>query len=444
VRAKEDGLVGKFVLDMYKIQVTDTDIGYVQKTEIVSDYKDDLPSQIGEVIDCDLDKDGILNNVDDDMDGDEIPNSEDNFPRIYNLMPVVTEKTSNLTVKENQIFTLIIEANDPEMEDVTYSWTHNRDSSWTASENEIDISGFEPGTYIFTVTIGDEFGNTRTDEIEVVIEENFAPVIATVSAEKTEITEGDDLVLSVDVTDPEGDVLSYTWTQDKDEDWKEIGNPITVKGLGAGDYTFTVTVTDDWSNVTGTIDITVEEDGGVLSLILIIIVIVVALIIILVVVLVVLRRKKTGAEEERIAEMASQETPGMGQEQELPPESSYENFYDPNDEDMNTGSYSPEAQLEVYADDNPPIQADTYEDASVMEYPPDEPQDQIAAPEPEAAPLPEVPQSEPLPSASLQEPEQDAAPEETASPPVMPPIPPTPPPIPSIPKVPIEEENEGS
>jgi hypothetical protein len=454
VRAKEDGVIGEFNLDMYEITITDIENGLFDKTNIVSDYQDVIPSVIGGIVDNDLDDDGILNNNDDDMDGDEIPNSQDNAPKIYNLLPVVVGKSDNLTVKENEIFTLEVEATDPEFEDLTYEWTNDLDSGWTTSGSSVDLTGFDPGDYVFSVVVTDEIGNTRTESISVTILDNMSPIIATATADKSDITVKGKVTLSVEASDPENEVLTYTWTNNIDLLWKEIGNPITVSDLEKGDHIFTVTVSDGWSNSTTNVQVTVKEDEGGLPWIPIIIAIVVILIIIVIVVVLVLRKKSKGEDAD---EVVTQNIGGPSSGgPDMTPEASYENFYDPNDKDMSTGSYNVDAPLEVYPDDIPQevIREEAHEGASMMEYPEDSIDDRLLGSQPETPSLQEAAPVENLPSATLQEPQlveeqESVEPPAPAAPPVssvpppappaippMPSMPPTPPPMPAAPPVP--------
>ncbi|MGA1792613.1 MAG: PKD domain-containing protein [Thermoplasmatota archaeon] len=437
VKAGEDGLSGNFVLDMYKITITDIQLGTIQKTVIASDYQDEVPSTMEVVVDNDLDRDGEFNNIDDDMDGDGIPNTQDSFPKIYNRLPVILGKTANLTVSEGEDFSLTVDASDPDQEVLTYTWTNDQDLTWTSTGKRVDLSDLAPGDYVFTVTIADELGNSRSVSISVKVDFYLSPFISSLTPSKEKVKPGGEVTLSVEALDPENGTLTYTWTHDQDPDWRMTGNPITVRNLQKGTYIFTVTVSDGYSNETYTrqIDVKDEEAGSSLLLILII-VIVIVLIIVIVAVLLLMKRKKKGTPVP--AEVGSEGAYDMGYGGgEVSHEESYEGFYDPNDSDMNVGSYSPDAPLEVYPDQpEGVVEMTPHQDAQVMEYPegptsggfqeqvPEEPkvEETAAYLEPEATeviegelpPEPTVP-IEPAPSA-----------------PGMPPPPPPPPP--SVPK----------
>ncbi len=432
VSAKEDGATGKFTLDMYEVMITDIETGTIEKTTIVSDYQDDIPEDMGEVVDNDLDNDGVFNNDDDDMDGDGIPNPEDNFPKIHNLLPVVTGKTQNLTVLESDVFSLMVVADDPESEDLTYTWKNDKDPEWTESSSMLDLTGFDPGVYIFTVEIADEMGNTRTESIKVTILDNLPPVIHSVDSSEAEITVGDDLTLSVNASDPENKTITYTWTHDSDPEWEKTGNPITVLDLEEGDYIFTVTVDDEWSNTTGTVRITVNEEEEGLPWLPIIIAVIVVLIIIVLILVLVLRKKKTGEDTEMN---------NYGQEEydtdhggvDMSPEAQYEGFYDPNDKDMAVGSYTPDAPLEFYpAEPTDVIREESHEGAQVMEYPDEITQNVLPGDQMETPSIAEPEPVENLPSATMGETAQDVGEEvsvESQNIPQVPSMPPPPPPV---------------
>ena len=438
VGAEEDEATGTFTLDIYEISITDIETGAIQKTVIVNDYQDDIPQTAGEIVDNDIDDDGIFNNDDDDMDGDGIPNSEDKVPKIYNLPPYITDKTENLTVLESDPFTIMVDADDPESEDLTYTWTHDGDPEWTDTGSSLDLTGFDPGVYLFSVEIMDGLGNTRTETIKVTINDNLPPEISSAGASKDEIIIGDELTLSVNVSDPENKAVTCTWTHDLDPAWKEVGNPITVTDLEKGDYVFTVTVDDGWSTSTATVSVTVkEEEGGLPWLWIIVIAVAVLLLIIILVVVMVIRKKKKAEPSDLMTGQGEYDAAGYGGE-EITPEASYEGYYDANNQEMAVGSYSPDAPLEFYPEEpKDVVTEESREGASMMQYPDDLSNASLPGTGSVAPSFPEAPPTETLPSATLGEPEPPVE-EETPQPEVPPTnaIPPPPPPIPGVPQPP--------
>ncbi|MGA1848890.1 MAG: PKD domain-containing protein [Thermoplasmatota archaeon] len=433
VRAGEDGLSGNFVLDMYELLISDIQQGTVEKTVIVSDYQDEIPSTMDVIVDNDLDGDGEFNNVDDDMDGDGIPNAVDGFPKVYNRLPVILGKTGNLTIYEGDEFSLTVDASDPDQEELTYTWTNDQDQTWTASGKRVDISDLASGDYVFTVTITDELGNSRTVSISVKVNVNLPPEISAVTPSKDTVKPGGEVTLTVEASDPENGSLTFTWTHNQDPDWQMTGNQVTVRNLQKGTYVFTVTVSDGYSNATYTSEVKVkDEETGSPFLIMIIVVVVVVLIIVIVVVLLLMKRKKKGtpAPIQTGSEGAYETGYGSGA---VSPEESYEGFYDPNDSDMAVGSYTPDAPLEVYPDQpEGVVEMEPHKDAEVMSYPTEAPS---ATPQVQAEPsFEDTSYIEPA-SQDVMEGELPPEPPMPVKPaPTAPGMPPPPPPPPAVPK----------
>lgn len=292
VSARESGLTGFFNLDIFSLEIIDIDSGDLTQNTYISDYQGEIPSDTTIPIDTDIDGDGLLNGIDDDIDGDGIKNIDDQFPYTYNRAPVVITSPQDIIVREGEVFTLVVEAEDPEDETLTYIWKHDNDDTWVSSGNSVTISDLEPGTYNFSIEISDELGNVETRYAIVTVQPNESPFINDISADKTKINAGEDVELTVDAEDPENDTLSYQWTHDQDQDWSMTGNRIVVLDLEIGTYTFLVKVSDGRSEVSDEIIITVEDDDDELGILPFIVIAVVVVILIVVVVLVLVFKKK--------------------------------------------------------------------------------------------------------------------------------------------------------
>lgn len=297
IRANEDDLSGNFSIDIFNIEILSISSGTIRKTSIASNYQEPVPSEIDELVNIDQDGDGKLNNLDLDRDGDGILNAEDKFPDIYNLAPVIISLTDDLTIKEHDPFTLEVQATEPEMEGMTYLWTNDKDPDWKAEGRTVDIEELLPDTYIFTVRITDTLGNEKYEVVNVTVLTNQAPSISETSTDEDTITTGSSVTLEVNASDPEGDQLEIIWTHDKDPGWTEHGKTITIPDLEPGVYTFTVTVTDGWTNSTESFEITVlskdkEKEDSSLLWILIVIAVVILLVALIIVFFVIKKRNK--------------------------------------------------------------------------------------------------------------------------------------------------------
>ncbi len=130
-------------------------------------------------------------------------------------------------------------------------------------------------------------------------EGNSAPTGLVASADVTEIKEGDPVTLSALATDGDGDTLTYTWSNNVDDQtW--TGENWTLTDLKEGTYIFTVSVTDGVNDpVTYDVTVVVEkkDDEPCISPIVIILIVIVVLAIIGAIVFFVMKGKGEDEEE---------------------------------------------------------------------------------------------------------------------------------------------------
>ena len=152
---------------------------------------------------------------------------------------------------------------------VNYTWELTDVTDVVLHGESVDYAFSEPGEFVVTLTVRDAAGNSGTDTLTVTVGE--APVNDPPVADA-----GDDETISVgteysfDGTGSSADPVNYTWTFVYD------GQERTLYGEApswtfdiAGEYTVTLTVTDDLGATdTDTVTVTVEEEGSSLALIL--------------------------------------------------------------------------------------------------------------------------------------------------------------------------------
>jgi hypothetical protein len=92
---------------------------------------------------------------------------------VANTAPTISGDITGPTeeVEEGKEFKLSVSASDAEGDDLTYTWTHNKDTNWEKTGNEITITDLEPNDYTFTVTVEDPSGETATKTFSVTIAE---------------------------------------------------------------------------------------------------------------------------------------------------------------------------------------------------------------------------------------------------------------------------------
>jgi hypothetical protein len=104
------------------------------------------------------------------------------------------------------------------------------------------------GTYVFRLTATDNAGATGTDDVNVVVTINTAPV-ANAGADKSIALPTNSVVITGSGTDTNGTIASYAWTRQSGPNIPTLSGASTstliVSGLIAGTYVYRLTVTDN-------------------------------------------------------------------------------------------------------------------------------------------------------------------------------------------------------
>ena len=143
------------------------------------------------------------------------------------------------------------DSSDPDGDALTYEWSQPSSQSIKLSSTSTASTTFtaaNPGTYTFTLTVDD---GSLTNSAEVTLDiaqANRAPTaIISVSPDpdSTTLTTITEITLNgSDSSDPDGDALTYEWSQPSNQSIDLSSTNTTFTAANPGTYTFTLTVRD--------------------------------------------------------------------------------------------------------------------------------------------------------------------------------------------------------
>jgi hypothetical protein len=172
--------------------------------------------------------------------------------------------------------TLYGSGSDPDGTITSYAWVRvSGPTSFTLANTGSATTGLYnlvQGVYVFRLTVTDNRGATAVDNVSVTVNEavpngNQPPTARTENDITLTLPINSTLLHGNTSSDPDGNIVSYAWTQVSGPGQAVISNGTTsiatVSDLTTGIYTFEVKVTDDdGASATKTIRVTVENQHG--------------------------------------------------------------------------------------------------------------------------------------------------------------------------------------
>jgi cytochrome c len=153
---------------------------------------------------------------------------------------------------------------DPQGRPVTYKWEFGDGGSVFAQSPVHTYT--TPGNYTAKVTVTDEQGKTGSDTVQITVTErgNVMPMVE-VAADPVSGDAPLEVLLTAQGRDPDGNsgALTYFWTFGDDSGGTAFGPAVRHRYMEPGEYTATVTVTDErGGSASAEIEITVEDPPG--------------------------------------------------------------------------------------------------------------------------------------------------------------------------------------
>lgn len=169
-----------------------------------------------------------------------------------NAPPVVDAGSDKaLTLPSNETY-IQASASDPDGSVVSYKWT--KTSGGTVSMGgttgaKLRAYNMTEGSYVFRVTVKDNDGASRYDDVKVTVSKSSATNVAPIAnAGPDKTTSSSSITLYGSGKDQDGRIVSYKWVKYYGGDvtlTNANSATVTVSGLKDGNYFLRLTVTDD-------------------------------------------------------------------------------------------------------------------------------------------------------------------------------------------------------
>lgn len=164
-----------------------------------------------------------------------------------NKSPVITNVyVSNPLPQQNEGVTITVTAHDPDGNlPLVYEWSATGGFFTQESDNSVVWVSAEIKTFTITVKVSDSLGAYVEKKITLSVQGNNPPIIDGYAIEKTRPNKGEEIDVSINAHDPDGDDLIYNWEASGGSFLTINGSTaIWVAPLTAGNYSIKVKVQD--------------------------------------------------------------------------------------------------------------------------------------------------------------------------------------------------------
>lgn len=188
-------------------------------------------------------------------------------PAATNVPPTVNAGADRTIFLPTNSVTITATAGDSDGTLTTILWEKRSGPAATlANANTLSLtaSALAQGSYIFRITVTDNNGASRFDEVKVDVIQNNQNPVANAGSDKSITLPTNSVSLTGSASDPDGSISSYLWTQVSGPSSANLTNSnlaqVTASLLVQGMYVFRLTVTDN-NNATGTDEVAVTVNA---------------------------------------------------------------------------------------------------------------------------------------------------------------------------------------
>ncbi|MBI5816121.1 MAG: PKD domain-containing protein [Nitrospinae bacterium] len=167
---------------------------------------------------------------------------EFNFDLVINSAPAINSlSASPSSAGKNSPVSITADVSDLDDDSLSYQW-NGGGGSISGSGPSVTFTASHSGSYTVSLTVDDGRGGVTTGSVGVSVANN-PPVIHSVSASAASAEIGDTIYLACDATDPDGDTVSYSWSDGAG--WSASGPSAIYTVSSGGDKTISCSAADD-------------------------------------------------------------------------------------------------------------------------------------------------------------------------------------------------------